>query len=277
MIVFQNVTKTYGDDVSALDQVSFSIDKGNFVFLVGSTGSGKTTIFRLLIRDLLPTQGNIVLGEWDLIKLPKGKITDLRRRVGYIFQDLKLLMDRTVIENVMLPLNFSGVNNDEARKRATEALMDVGLSDKQDKFPLQLSGGERQRVAVARALVFNPEVILADEPTGNLDLQTSFQILDLLESINKKGTTIFMATHNDKIIEKTKNRVIFLEKGKIIQDKKTTASEGKASSHPIIAGFQKSSEEKKGKDKDIKHGEKVKEPEKESVTKNSDSKKNHAS
>lgn len=218
MITFQNVSKHYGD-VTALDQVNFYIEKGNFVFLVGSTGSGKSTIFRLIIRDIAPSEGSIVLDDWDISKLPKGKIPHLRRRVGVVFQDLKLLMDRTVLENVILPLEFSGVKNDEGRKRALEALSDVGLADKQDKFPLQLSGGERQRVAIARALVFNPEVILADEPTGNLDLQTSFQILDLLDNINKRGTTIFMATHNDKIIEKTNNRVIFLEKGKLIQDK----------------------------------------------------------
>lgn len=219
MITFKDVSKKYGDEITVLEGINFTLDKGSFSFLIGPTGSGKTTIFRLLIRDLLPTTGEITLGEWDLINLPKGKIPHLRRKVGVIFQDLKLLMDRTVTENVTLPLEMTGVKTEEALKKADEILAEVGLADKKDKFPLQLSGGERQRVAIARALIFDPEVILADEPTGNLDTQTSFQIVTLLENINKKGTTIFMATHNDKIIERENTRIIVLEKGKIINDK----------------------------------------------------------
>ncbi|OIP58103.1 MAG: cell division ATP-binding protein FtsE [Candidatus Levybacteria bacterium CG_4_10_14_0_2_um_filter_36_16] len=218
MIIFKDVSKKYGAD-TVLDKINFSIDKGSFVFLMGPTTSGKTTIFRLIIRDLIPNTGEISLGEMDLVKLPKNKIPTLRRKVGVVFQDLKLLMDRTVLENVMLPLELSGVKADDAKKKAEEILIEVGLNDKFNKFPLQVSGGEKQRVAIARALVFNPDVILADEPTGNLDSQTSFQIVDLLESINKKGATVFMATHNEKIIEKSNSRVIILEKGKIISDK----------------------------------------------------------
>lgn len=220
MIEFQNVSKKFGADIAALDDVSFFLEKGSFVFLVGPTGSGKTTIFRLLIHDLIPTSGSVILGDWDLVKLPKGKIPQLRRKIGIIFQDLKLLIDRTVLENVMLPLQLSGVKEKEARIKAAEALKDVGLEEKMGKFPLQISGGERQRVAIARALVFSPEIILADEPTGNLDMQTSLQILELLEAINKKGTTILMATHNEEIINKTHLRVIIVEKGKVIEDKK---------------------------------------------------------
>ncbi|HVT01317.1 MAG TPA: cell division ATP-binding protein FtsE [Patescibacteria group bacterium] len=220
MIVFRDVTKQYGGSEPVLDNVNFEIDKGAFVYLIGPTGSGKTTIFRLIIRDLLPSSGGINIGEWDLVNLPKSIIPTLRRKVGVIFQDLKLLMDRTVVENVMLPLQFSGTKEEEARKKAEEVLISVGLEGKIEKFPMQLSGGERQRVAIARALVFDPEVLLADEPTGNLDTQTSFQILDLLKSINKRGTTIFMATHNDRIIEKTSDRVIAIEHGKLIHDKK---------------------------------------------------------
>jgi len=226
MIEFQNVTKKYGDSV-ALDGVSFQIQGGSFVFLVGSTGSGKTTIFRLIIRDQDPSEGRILISDWDLLKLPKGKIPHLRRRIGVIFQDLKLLMDRTVLENVMLPLEFTGMKTEDSMQKAKAALADVGLTEKEDKFPLQLSGGERQRVAIARTLVFDPEVILADEPTGNLDLQTSLQILDLLQSINKRGTTIFMATHNEEIIRKSNARVIFMEKGKVIEDKKPKGHKGK--------------------------------------------------
>lgn len=220
MILFENVSKKFGNEYTALEGVSFTIPQGDFAYLVGPTGSGKTTIFRLIIRDLLPTEGSIMLGEWDILKLPKKRIPTLRRKVGVIFQDLKLLMDRTVVENVMLPLLFSGIKEDEARKRAEEALIEVDLTDAFEKFPLQLSGGERQRVAIARALVFNPEILLADEPTGNLDIKTSKQIVSLLKTINKKGTTIFMATHNEGVIE-NEDRVLILEKGKLNEEKKS--------------------------------------------------------
>ena len=222
MINFQNVTKVYGSN-PVLDSISFSIDQGSFVYLVGPTGSGKTTIFRLIICDLTPSDGTILIGNWDLNKLPKSHIADLRRKVGVVFQDLKLLSDRTVFENVILPLEFLGIT-DEARTRVIEKIKEVGLEGKEDKFPAQLSGGERQRVAIARALVFDPEVILADEPTGNLDTKTSFQILDLLKGINKKGTTVFMATHNDVLIDRAADRVIVLEKGKVVEDKKAHTS-----------------------------------------------------
>lgn len=217
MIEFHDVSKKFGDNTLVLDHVNVLIEKGSFVFLVGPTGSGKTTIFRLIIRDLLPSEGAITVGDWDVAKLPKRKIPALRRRVGMVFQDLKLLMDRTVLENVMLPLELSGTAYKQAKTRAEEILIDVGLSDKHNKFPRELSGGERQRVAIARALVFDPEVILADEPTGNLDLQTSFQILDLLESINKKSTTVVMATHNEHIIGKKKRRMLVIDRGKVVE------------------------------------------------------------
>lgn len=216
MIEFQKVSKKFGDDSQPLDEISFLIDKGSFSFLVGPTGSGKTTIFRLIVRDLIPSMGSIILGDWDLTKLPHSKIPQLRRRVGVIFQDLKLLMDRTVLENVVLPLQFSGADEKEAEAKAKKILEEIGLGDKVDKFPMQLSGGEKQRVAIARALVFDPEIILADEPTGNLDMETSFQIVDLLTEINKRGTTILMATHNEKIIDKLNNPTFVLKDGKII-------------------------------------------------------------
>ena len=224
MIRFQNVSKIYYN-TKALDNLSFHIEQGKLVLLSGPTGSGKTTIFRLIIRDLEPTEGEIQIGEIDVHKLHKSKIRHLRRKVGVVFQDLKLLFDRTVAENVMLPLELSGVSEKEARKRAKEVLIDVGLEDKLNLFPLQLSGGERQRVAIARALVFDPEVILADEPTGNLDLKTTMQIFELLEKINKKGTTIFMATHNDHIIDKTGYRVMHIEGGVLKNDKKSINKE----------------------------------------------------
>jgi cell division transport system ATP-binding protein len=249
MIVFRDVTKRYGSAEPVLDQVNFLIDKGGFVYLVGPTGSGKTTIFRLIIRDLLPSEGEINIGEWDLVALPKSKIPQLRRKVGVVFQDLKLLIDRTVVENVVLPLEMSGIPEKEARGRAEEILISVGLEDKINKFPQQLSGGERQRVAIARALVFDPDVILADEPTGNLDTKTSFQILDLLRSINnERGTTIFMATHNDKIIESSDERVLVIERGKLIEDRK--AKKSHVSEHKKIV--EKVEEEKKEEKHEMK-------------------------
>src|SRR3989344_5695215 len=218
MIEFKDVTKKFASE-PVLDKINFLIDKGSFVYLVGPTGSGKTTIFRLIIRDILPSEGTIALGDWDLLTLPRSKVPHLRRRVGVVFQDLRLLMDRTVSENVMLPLEFSGMSETEAREKAEKVLSEVGLAGKFDQFPLQLSGGERQRVAIARALVFEPEIILADEPTGNLDIETSFQIIDLLKSIKKRGATIFIATHNEKFLNKASDRIIALERGKIVQDK----------------------------------------------------------
>lgn len=242
MIHFENVSKQYYSDL-ALDGLSFTIEKGDFVFLVGPTGSGKTTIFRLIIRDLLPTEGKITIGEIDVRKLPGKKIRQLRRNVGVVFQDLKLLHDRKVGENVMLPLQFSGVSEKDAHERAAEVLESVGLGHAFEKFPQELSGGERQRVAIARALVFDPEIILADEPTGNLDIETSMQIVGLLDSINKKGTTILMATHNDRIIETTKRRVIVVESGKLKEDRKKKPNDHKleaqshvVSSHPEPKG-----------------------------------------
>lgn len=219
MIEFSQVSKKFGNGALALDDVSFRIEKGEFAYIIGPTGSGKTTIFRLLIHDLIPSAGEVMIGEWHLSKLSNKKIPELRRRVGVIFQDLKLLMDRTVMENVILPLQISGIKENEARKKAGEILLQVGLFDKQNQFPAQLSGGEKQRIAIARGLIFEPEVLLADEPTGNLDIDTSLQIIDIFESINQaKGTTILIATHSTEIIAKTKRRIIKLSQGKIVDD-----------------------------------------------------------
>lgn len=243
MIRFQNVSKIYYN-TKALDNLSFFVEQGKLVLLSGPTGSGKTTIFRLIIRDLEPTNGEIQIGEIDVHKLHKSKIRHLRRKVGVVFQDLKLLFDRTVAENVMLPLELSGVSEKEARGRAEEVLNDVGLGDKSDLFPLQLSGGEKQRVAIARALIFSPEVILADEPTGNLDLKTSMQIFELLEKINKNGTTVFMATHNDHIIDKTGYRVLHIEGGVLKDDRKSTNKEPAAEKKTEAKKSEKDEEKK---------------------------------
>ena len=220
MIKLDKVTKKFGTETFALSDVSFSVDKGEFVFLVGSTGSGKTTILKLLIREILPTEGSIIVNDWDVVKLPKDKLTKLRKNIGVVFQDLKLLMDRTVLENVILPLEVSGLKQEESLKIVDEILDQVGLKNHKDKFPAQLSGGELQRVAIARSLVLSPEIILADEPTGNLDQATSWEIVKILSDINKKGTTIIMATHNMDIIKSLKKRVLHIEKGKMEKEEK---------------------------------------------------------
>lgn len=220
MIKLDNVSKIYKTGNAALSDVTFSIDKGDFVFLVGPSGSGKTTLFKLLIRDILPTQGTINVNDWELTKLPDKKVPHLRKKIGMVFQDLKLLKYLTIFENIMFPLEVIGVDHKLAKQKALKTLEEVGIVDHKDKFPLQLSGGELQRVAIARALVLNPDIILADEPTGNLDMTTSWEIIKLLQDINKSGTTIFMATHNTDIINSLLKRVITLEKGKIIKDDK---------------------------------------------------------
>jgi cell division transport system ATP-binding protein len=220
MIKLDKVSKKFGTGVFGLSDISLSVDKGEFVFLVGPTGSGKTTILRLIIRDTLPTEGSISVSDWDLANLPKNKVSALRKKVGFIFQDLKLLLDRTIYENVILPLEVIGAKPTDAKKTVDEVLEQVGLSEHKDKFPIQLSGGELQRAAIARALILSPEILLADEPTGNLDAATSWEIVKLLSDINKKGTTVVMATHNIDIVKSLGKRVVHLEKGKIVKDDK---------------------------------------------------------
>ncbi len=220
MIKLEKVTKKFGAGVHVLSDINLSVEKGEFVFLVGPTGSGKTTIFRLLIRELLPTEGSITVGEWDIINLPKQQIPHLRKKIGVIFQDLKLLTDRTVFENVALPLEVIGTKMEEAKVKVEEILNSVGILEHKDKFPIQLSGGELQRVAIARALILSPEILLADEPTGNLDDDTAWEIVKILADINAKGTTIMMATHDTDIIKRLAKRIITLEKGRLVQDEK---------------------------------------------------------
>ncbi len=227
MIKLDKVSKKFGTGVFGLSDITLSVENGEFVFLVGPTGSGKTTIFRLLIRDVLPTEGSITINDWDIVKLPKHKIPHLRKKVGVVFQDLKLLFDRTIFENISLPLEVSGINPNEARKRAEEVLTQVGLFSHKDKFPIQLSGGELQRTAIARALVLSPEILLADEPTGNLDPATSWEIVKLLSDINEKGTTVIMATHNADIVKSLSKRIIELEKGHMVYNNKHKMHEAK--------------------------------------------------
>jgi cell division transport system ATP-binding protein len=227
MIKLENVTKTFGTGESALTDLSLVIEDGEFVFVVGPSGSGKTTLFRLLTRDMLPSKGSILVNDWELSKLPNGKVPQLRRRIGVIFQDLKLLMDRTIMENILLPLEMGGVEGKLAKQKVHDVLAQVGILDHKDKFPVQLSGGELQRAAIARALVFSPAIVIADEPTGNLDTANSWEIVKLLQDINTSGTTILMATHNTDIVTSLGKRVITLENGKLMKDDKPTKKEEK--------------------------------------------------
>lgn len=240
MIRLEKVSKVFGTGVAGLSDIDLLIEKGEFVFLVGHTGSGKTTLLRLLVRDTLPTSGTIIVGDFDVVKLPANKVPHLRKKVGVVFQDLKLLADRTILENIVLPMQVAGGTLVDATKRAEELLEQVGLSSHKEKFPVQLSGGELQRVAIARALALSPEILLADEPTGNLDPATAMEIVDLLEKINDMGTTIVMATHNLEIVEKLRKRVVALDKGKLVKDtkkhsaKKETDKEEKSSPNEAV-------------------------------------------
>jgi cell division transport system ATP-binding protein len=218
MIRLENITKKYPTGNNALSDVSFTIHPGEFVFVVGPSGSGKTTLFKLLIRQMIPTTGSIHIGDWDIVNLPKQRIPHLRKKIGVVFQDLKLLRDLTIFENVLFPLEVANMDERAARKRVEEILTQVGIAEHRDKFPVQLSGGELQRAAIARALAFAPEILLADEPTGNLDNTTSWEIVKLLQDINQAGTTIIMATHNTDIVNSLMKRTLTITKGKLTSD-----------------------------------------------------------
>ncbi|MBU2632639.1 ATP-binding cassette domain-containing protein [Patescibacteria group bacterium] len=220
MIKLDSVSKKFPNGTYGLKNIDLGVEKGEFVFLVGPTGSGKTTVFKLLIRETLASEGTVVVNNWNLTKLPRDKIPHFRKSVGMIFQDLKLLFDRTVLENIALPLEISGINQKEARRKVEDALEKVNLLTHREKFPIQLSGGELQRVAIARALVLSPDIILADEATGNLDVATSWEITNLLLDINKQGTTVLMATHNMDIVKNIGKRVVELDKGSLTNDTK---------------------------------------------------------
>lgn len=221
MIIFQGVTKAYkGSDheLTALDNVSFKIDPKEFVSLVGKSGAGKSTIIKLLTGEEKPTRGRIIFGSYDVTKLKMSELFQMRRHIGTIFQDFKLLPDKTAFENVAFALEAAGRPESEIKELVPKALDMVGLSTKVNNFPRELSGGEKQRVAIARAMINNPDVIIADEPTGNLDPINSNDIIKLLLKINELGTTIILATHNKDIINNLNKRVISLEAGQIIRD-----------------------------------------------------------
>jgi len=214
MIVFQNVTKSFGS-INALDNVSFEIKAGEFVFLTGPSGAGKTTILKMILRETLPDSGKVFFDDKNITEIPNRDVPFLRQQMGIVFQDFKVLSERTVSENVEVALAVAGTPQEEWEKRVNHVLKLVGLSSCAKLFPLQLSGGELQRVSLARALVINPKLILADEPTGNLDWKTAEGIMELLEKINKEGKTIIMATHHEGIVKHAKHRIINLDDGKI--------------------------------------------------------------
>jgi len=220
MIVFEAVTKVYEPDVAALSGVTFLIEKGEFVFVVGASGSGKSTLVRLLLKELEPTRGKIIVGGRDLGRLKRSKIPMLRRNVGCVFQDFKLLPNRTAAENVAYALKVQGESRNAIRRKVPEVLTLVGLSDKMHSYPDQLSGGEQQRVSIARAVVNHPPLLVCDEPTGNLDPDTSVGIMQLLYRINRSGTTILMVTHDREMVDKMRRRVIALEDGRLARDER---------------------------------------------------------
>lgn len=219
MILFENLSKKFGS-TTALDDISLEIKQGEFVFLVGPSGAGKTTLLRILTREVIPTSGTVTVNKMDLTKLKSSEIPNLRRKVGVVFQDFKLLDDRTVFEQVALALEVLGKSDSEIAKAVEHTLKLVEIWDKRNLFPRQLSGGEAQRTAIARAVVGKPDIVLADEPTGDLDPKTAWGVIQLLNEINSWGTTILMATHNQEIVNTLKRRVISLKAGKVVKDSK---------------------------------------------------------
>ena len=219
MITLENVSKSYTNDgMPALNNVSLHIDKGEFVFIVGDSGSGKSTMIKLLLRELTPTSGRIIVNNFDLSKLRRRKIPKYRRNIGVVFQDFRLLKDRNVYENVAFAQRVIEVPTRQIKKNVPAMLSLVGLPEKYRSKTKELSGGEQQRVALARALVNNPPILLADEPTGNLDPRNSWEIMKLLEEINRRGTTVVVVTHNREIVNAMRKRVVTVRKGVIVSD-----------------------------------------------------------
>lgn len=220
MIELSNVTKVYSQGAPALNNLNLQIEKGEFVFITGDSGSGKSTLIKLLMKELDPTEGDILVNGRSIVKLKHKQIPRYRRDVGVVFQDFRLLKDRSVYDNIAFAQKVVGASNRSIKKKVPAMLALVGLSEKYRSFPRELSGGEQQRVALARAIVNNPAVLLADEPTGNLDPKNSWEIMTLLEEINRRGTTVVVVTHNQEIVDAMDHRVVSLKKGIVIRDTK---------------------------------------------------------
>ena len=218
LIRLKNVKKQYKTGVTAIYDMDLNIEKGDFVFVIGSTGCGKSTLIKMLYREEKPTSGKIIVGGIDVAKLRNSKVYKIRRKIGVVFQDYKLLAKSTVYENVAFALEVLGQPKSEIYPKVIKALDLVGLKHKANNYPHQLSGGEQQRVAIARAIVNGPKLLICDEPTGNLDPKTSMEIMEVLESVNKMGTTIIMVTHDIEIVSKMNKRTILLDSGRILKD-----------------------------------------------------------
>ena len=225
MIKLEHVSKAYSAGVPAVNDVNLEIDDGEFVFIVGDSGSGKSTIIKLLLKELEPTEGTITINEKVLSKIKRKQVPKFRRNVGVVFQDFRLLKDRNVYDNIAFAQKVIGRSTAHIKKRVPQMLAMVGLAAKYKSKPRELSGGEQQRVAIARALVNEPSILLADEPTGNLDNNNAWEIMKLLEEINQKGTTVVVVTHNLEIVKAMKKRVITMKKGVIISDEKGDCSD----------------------------------------------------
>ncbi|WP_432665964.1 cell division ATP-binding protein FtsE [Wukongibacter baidiensis] len=218
MIEIRNVSKRYKSGVMALSNINIKIEKGEFVFLVGASGAGKSTLIKMLLKETEPTQGKIVIDRQNITKIHRRKVPLLRRKIGVVFQDFRLLPNKTVYENVAFAMEIVEATPKEIRRNVPTILSLVGLSSKAKMYPEQLSGGEQQRVSIARSIINNPPILIADEPTGNLDPETSWEIMRLLRQINRRGTTIVMATHAKDIVDMMQQRVIALEKGLVARD-----------------------------------------------------------
>jgi len=236
MILLDRVTKTYNKSLGpALDRVSLHVEPNEFVIIVGQSGAGKSTLLKLLTREERPTSGKIIVGGIDYDKLRDRDIPLLRRKIGTVFQDFKLLPNRTVFENVAFALEIVGVSSREINNTVPKVLDIVNLKDKEKRMPLELSGGERQRVAIARAIVRQPKVLIADEPTGNLDPKHAWDVIRVLEKINKYGTTVLLTTHNQEIVNKLKRRVVTIEHGQIASDRaRSNYSTNSNTTKPIV-------------------------------------------
>lgn len=218
LVQFYNVSKIYPNGVKALDDISLKIDRGEFLFLMGPSGAGKSTLVKMLFREELPTRGQIFLASRSIVRMKRGDVPRLRRNIGIVFQDFKLLENKTVYENIAFAMEVVGASSKNIKTRVMEVINMVGLKGKEKSFPGELSGGEQQRVGIARALANHPLLLIADEPTGNLDIDTSNEIMELLFDINRTGTTVIMATHARELVKSAGKRVLMLEQGKIVAD-----------------------------------------------------------